>query len=1111
MALRLVAAQSARRLLPLLVDRLSSPQADVFAPDIVVVPTVGHRDWLAEELGSQLGSQGAGPICANVTFWLPNEFNQLIGGAQGSTDEHWNSQRLRWHLLRILAVEPSRVPGLTEASPRFAPADRLAALFDRYAVHRPDMLVAWATGAALDPVNPLPEDHRWQFELWREIRAQLGESPAEFAVAARTAESLEALPGRLTLFGLEVFSAAKVELLRAVSRGTDVLALTVFPAPRTLSDIPALAPSQHLRRSRSDLLVGFQHPLTRAWGRPAVEAATLLRTAVDHIAVEESSEGASDLQRLQRSIAEDRALLLSPSDLPLLGCGDGSIQVHRCHGVTRQIQVLRDALLHRLADDPTLHPRDILVICPDLAAFAPVLEPILSAEIGGVSLPVAIVDKSAVSATPVAIAVDSLLMAAGGRLELSTVLGLMALEPIRRRFGLTEEQASATAGWLTELGVTWGLDDAHRSQEPWSYPSNFPDGTWRQAIDRLVAGILLQSTSDREAPGGVIAFDDLSGASIDGIAALSAFLGALDRLVTEVSDPRPLDHWHQILSDVVVDFLDVKPDDRNQIEDLKRLIRQLADHADVAGDARLDLSEIRSFLDSGLGGVRARSRQWVDCIRIGSLGRFRGVPARVIAILGFDDGAFRSGRADGDDILALDPRIGERDIAAEERLGLLSTIASAGDGLVITCTGHDITNNSSVPMTVALRELVDTVAAVISATSEADRGHRPVVIDHSRQLADPVNLGVADGSGTKNVVGLVDTPWTFDPSARRIAEQIAGGTADSSIVWPTLDDVDPTGGSTELSLRDLHDAVRRPTDVYLRDRLQISLPAENRPTSDDIALWPDILDLHDLGSELIAGRRAGVDPDEWKRLRTLAGGLPPGALRTAVWSTLDGEVDRLLSVDGVTYTPTGFIDVDLPVGPIRLVDAIEVCGDQIVSVSYSKWHPRHRVGPWLQLAAATLAQPGRVQEAVVIGLRHKSTVPADHERFVLTGDTVEERTDSARRILEFAVDLRRRAMNDPIPLFERTSWDHLIRSRSDVGTAWSTDARRASVAMIFGHLTLADLRALPPVPELDAGLPPSVSRLDQFAEHLQDTWRRTVTVTDAVTSRPIPRSKKVAP
>ena len=50
----------------------------------------------------------------------------------------------------------------------------MADLFDRYAVHRPDMLQRWADGS---PRRTRPP---WQVELWRLLRDRIGQpSPAE--------------------------------------------------------------------------------------------------------------------------------------------------------------------------------------------------------------------------------------------------------------------------------------------------------------------------------------------------------------------------------------------------------------------------------------------------------------------------------------------------------------------------------------------------------------------------------------------------------------------------------------------------------------------------------------------------------------------------------------------------------------------------------------------------------------------------------------------------------------------------------------------------------------------------------------------------------------------
>ena len=58
---------------------------------------------------------------------------------------------------------------------------------------------------------------------------------------------------------------------------------------------------------------------------------------------------------------------------PMLDERDESLRVHSCHGRARQVEVVRDAILHALQEDPTLEPRDVIVMCPDIETFAPLI------------------------------------------------------------------------------------------------------------------------------------------------------------------------------------------------------------------------------------------------------------------------------------------------------------------------------------------------------------------------------------------------------------------------------------------------------------------------------------------------------------------------------------------------------------------------------------------------------------------------------------------------------------------------------------------------------------------------------------------------------------------
>ena len=129
----------------------------------------------------------------------------------------------------------------------------------------------------------------------------------------------------------------------------------------------------------------------------------------------------------------------------MLAAGDRSVQVHACHGAARQVDVLREVLLGLLEDDPTLEPRDILVMCPDIETYAPLitagfgLGDLVDGGHPAHRLRVRLADRSLTQTNPLLGVAAQLLDLAGSRATASQVLDLAQAEPVRRRFGFTDD------------------------------------------------------------------------------------------------------------------------------------------------------------------------------------------------------------------------------------------------------------------------------------------------------------------------------------------------------------------------------------------------------------------------------------------------------------------------------------------------------------------------------------------------------------------------------------------------------------------------------------------------------------------------------------------------
>ncbi len=140
------------------------------AAEVVSVPTRGIERWLTQRLSGHLGATPGRQdgVCANIEFPFPgsvvNGALALAADTEPDSDP-WLPQRAVWPLLEVVEAhfdEPWLAPlaqhirnsETVHESKRFSSIRHVADLFDRYAVHRPEMVQRWAEGAQRPRTRP---------------------------------------------------------------------------------------------------------------------------------------------------------------------------------------------------------------------------------------------------------------------------------------------------------------------------------------------------------------------------------------------------------------------------------------------------------------------------------------------------------------------------------------------------------------------------------------------------------------------------------------------------------------------------------------------------------------------------------------------------------------------------------------------------------------------------------------------------------------------------------------------------------------------------------------------------------------------------------------------
>src|SRR3954469_17678013 len=1133
-------AERADGLVEALRGLLAEAPDDPFAAEVVAVPPRGMERWLSERMSDRLGASPgrADGVCANVEFPSPR---RLVGdavavasGIDADTDP-WLPERAVWPLLEVVEEHlgepwlaalshhlggPGPAADPVRRARRLVTLRHLAELFDRYALHRPAMVRAWAAGIDDDGAGGVLGDAgRWQPELWRRLRARIGVPDIaarvdEACARLRAQPELLDLPPRLGIFGLTRLPAGHLQVLGAIADGRDVHLFLLHPSPGLWDRIDLAGVPPVVRRDADPTAELSVSRLLSSWGGDAREMQVVLGAA-EHVGHHHPVAHRADtlLGRIQADVHADREPPGAPlpgrlDERPLLDASDRSVQVHACHGRARQVEVLRDAILHLLDEDPALEPRDVIVMCPDIETFAPLIQATfgageifedddeldaLPADVRPPDLRVRLADRALRQTNPVLGVIGRLLDLVDERLTASQVLDFADQEPVRRRFGLDDDDLARIEDWVAASGIRWGLDAAHR--KPFKLDA-LAAGTWRSGVDRLLVGVTMTEEEQRLFYD-VLPLDDVDSGAIDVAGRFAELVDRLQRALDGLSTPKTIDAWARAIAGAADALTTTSERDAWQRAELDRILGDVTDEA--AGNqsaTSLVPAEIRALLSERLKGRPTRANFRTGHLTICTLMPMRSVPHRVVCLLGMDDGVFpRKSPRDGDDLMLADPHVGDRDARTEDRQLLLDALLAATDQLIITYTGNDERTNLVRPPAVPIGELLDVIDRTVRVADGQARDR--VEVRHPLQPFDPKNFTVGE---------LVpERAWSFDPVTLHGAEAL---TTDRRAPPPFLTGPLPPHHQTLVELEDLVRFAGHPVRAFLRQRLGISVGDYADEIEDALPVELDALERWGVGQRLLDGVLGGAGIETCIAAEIARGTLPPGKLATPVIARirpivahiapaagaelegsgraeLDGSGDAELegNRDAGTGGQPASVDVKVALADGRTLSGTVpgVYGDVLRTVTYSRVNARHRLQAYVRWLALTAVHPERPFAAVTVGQARRGapdSATITIARIPPLGDDAGTRAELAQNQLATLIDLYDRGMREPLPLACMTSAAYAAATHQGADAektaraAWESgwkfpneDADLEHQLALGGILSFDELKAGPPHPD----------------------------------------------
>lgn len=902
MALKVRFVENLRDILDPVVEYLTvgSTEADLFTPQRLIVPTAGVRAWLAPQVAARLGATAGNNdgVLANVRIGYIGMLNGLLRAGIEDEDDAWSIERVTMAVLRVIHGRDASDPLIRKHGGHLRAARAIADRFDRYAARRPALIREWEaahrTNAEVGRDNAQAE---WQFDIWRRVREIIGvpswpERTHDLCARLAAGEMLEGLPSRLMVAGVETLSVPNIDILRALGTVIDVEVICVHPSAhlwgewdpvvRTLPVTPGVAP----QRSDDAHVVHGCDLLVTTWLRGAFELQALLASQglpVDGPPPSAGKTAGSLLARMQAAVAV-------PHEVRAAGPveDDMSFQIHRAHNLARQAEILRDAILHAFHDLEELQPHEVLVMCADIEAAAPFLtavfdQPVELADGRKVRVPLVVADRSLRDVSPGADLLASVLGLVSSRFDVSSVLAVASHELVMRQLRLDTEDVEVWQRLADVTRVRWGLDPGHRS-DVGLRAAEVTAHTWKQMLDRALLGALLP---DADAPahelGDVVPLTQVDSAEIDSITALADVLGVLAQLENRSREDQPVKVWCDHVEELLVALCGASC---TELDDALAVIQQFRDSATMTGTTvpseileAVGFEEFADLLVQKLSTSPGRQPLRTGAVTATSFVPLRAVPFRVVCVVGLDDGTITVGEAEGDDIVANDPLMGDPDARIDARRVLLDAVAAAQDRLIVTCIGRSIKNNSHVPLVTPLAELLD-----LCGRLGID------VPDDPEKLSSVEHLHPRHASGRANFTDkggpVPDRRWSHDAAALSAARRMSAGSDHSHVADATVSVAEPFA---EVPLTKLEAMVTSPLQYYLRESLRIYT---EREAGDEGAVLPVEIDefaLADLAAGLVSA--AGGSPiddarQDWEAVAlatdTLpAGGFAQGALDTA--------------------------------------------------------------------------------------------------------------------------------------------------------------------------------------------------------------------------------------
>jgi exodeoxyribonuclease V gamma subunit len=965
-------------------------------PESICIQSRGMKQWIAAQAAQNFG------VCVNMRFLFPRQMidqiltdftspqNQCKEKVQEPEDslnpenslnpeDSLNQDILFWSVMQLINENKSENSladilnyiGGDEAGQRvYQLSMKIAKIFDDYQVYRPYMLMEWQGQKSHG--NLKDSDARWQAWLWNAIAA---EKPQNH-IAYRASHFLktfdiknihkEHLPQRISFFGISAIPKIFLQVFEKTSQIMDVNLFLLTPSNQFFFDIKSEKQIEKISlnqgiaaKDSQQLYYETTNPLLSSLGTAGKNFQSLLESFNYHEPFEDLfedplQESSSMLYCLQSDILNLVHRRQGKDNTPLnIESSDTSVSIHACHSPMRETQVLKDLLLNEFEKDPDLAPHDIIVMMPDIEAYAPFIESVFSLEN---SLPFAISDRKKRSDSEPIEAFLKILSLKNSRFERYEVLDLLLSESIAGKFNISFDEITMIEKMVKDAKILWGKDKNHRKS--FDLPP-FKENTWQFGLQRLFMGMAMPGNYDGLIKD-ILPCNSFEGLELKVLGKFATFCNNLFSGLETLAGKKSIKQWCIVLQSLCTSLIERNFQNKEDFTFLMQTIDQLRDDVQKSGfDGTISFDIIFSIIEQKLDQNISYGKFLTGNITFCNTMPMRSIPFKIVVLMGMDEKSFPGQPfTPGFDLIKKYPEPLDKIVREESRYLFLETLLCVRSKFIITYTGINIQDNSMIPCAGVVSELMDTMEQSFIFPKEYTY--------HFFHLLHPFNREYfIKNSGF----------FSFSKSSCNIAQALFQDKSEKHLFLQKNNEKGSKEPLSGITLSEIIYFFKNPVQWYMKQGLEITIPDLEEQTIEREPFAISGLDQYTMGSFLVDQYlkvpELKMAKKDFYPILKAQGSLPLGQKGRLEYENIKAiaapviEKAKIIAAKKQLPPISGEININNTVISANFSDITE---DGVYILHYGKLNSARLISAWVRHLLLNLTLPdGYPKNTIVIG------------------------------------------------------------------------------------------------------------------------------------------------